>query len=146
MKQEYQTALRRLHRGTAHLIIDDPAVQFLRGESGTGAIITPGRGIILKAKLDKAYVSPERLRNRKVFYALYRNTDCKGTERTYLWLASRSGDWQYWGERRIIITSDDIRIELETDAAELLAQCRQNNGFIGRHDNPLLTEPEGVWI
>jgi hypothetical protein len=110
---EYKEKLKSLWSGVAVLKLDDSVKFWTRSATGAGFQIEGHRtrsggdpGIIVKAKLDGKYVCPRKLKNRKVFYRFYREQDMHGVWRSYLYLASRSGDFVYRGSRVVVISKN----------------------------------------
>ena len=110
---EYSEKLKSLWSGVAILKLDDSVKFWTRTGTGCGFQIEGHRtrtdgdpGIIVKAKLDDKYVCPRSLKNRKVFYKFYKEQDMHGVWRSYLYLASRTGDFVYRGSRVICITAN----------------------------------------
>lgn len=110
----YKDKLKTAWSGVAVLKLDDNIKFWTRSAVGCGFQIDGHRterdgspGIIIKAKLDKQYVCPRKLKNRKVFYRFYKGQDNTGTRRSYLVLAARTGDFVYRGSRCVFITRND---------------------------------------
>lgn len=133
---EYKEKLATLWQGVAVLKIDDNIKLWTRSAIGVGfqldGLRTPeAPAIIIKAKLDNEYVCPRKLKNRKVLYRFYKEQDKHGEWRSYLYLASRTGDFCYRGTRCVVISRQGAFVIAEKSLRERLRALwvNENDGY-----------------